>query len=72
MSLLSFCGDAFYLKLRYISAQADRDQGSDVGPEYNCSIQHTIEKHGCDRSLMFSLKSVHGRLMTSSGCRLQL
>lgn len=72
MSLLSFCGDAFYLKLGYISAQADRDQGSDVGPEYNFSIQHTIEKHGCDRSLMFSLKSVHGRLMTSSGCRLQL
>lgn len=43
MSLLSFCGDAFYLKLRYISAQVDRDQCSNVGPEYNYSIQHTIE-----------------------------
>lgn len=38
MSLLSFCGDTFYLKLRYSSAQVDRDQGSDVGPEYHYSI----------------------------------
>lgn len=44
MSLHSFCGGTFYLKLRYISARFDRDQGTNLGPEYNYMIQHTMEK----------------------------
>lgn len=41
LSLPFFCGEAFYLKLRYRSAQVDRDQCFNVGPEYNYSIQQT-------------------------------
>lgn len=67
MNLQSFGGDMFYLGLRYISAQVDRDQGSNLGPGYNYSIQRTMEKSA---EQIWSFKTmVFKKFQTTAGIR---